>query len=78
LIPEYNYSSNTEYRTSLNDEEIRVFMKILLNQNKFSVGKAINLTKHILQTRGIEIMVKDATLSLNIVYLILALLKYIQ
>jgi hypothetical protein len=43
LIPEYHYSNNTDYRTSLTDEEIRIFMKILLNQNKISIGKAMNL-----------------------------------
>ena len=61
LIPEYNYSSNTEYRTSLTDDEIRIFMKFLLSQNKFSIGKAISLTKHILQTRGIEITAHNIT-----------------
>ncbi|MDD3012586.1 MAG: transposase [Candidatus Gastranaerophilales bacterium] len=61
LVPEYNYSSDTEYRTSLTDEEIRIFMKLLLNQNRFSVGKAISLTKHILQTRGIDITAKEVT-----------------
>jgi len=61
LIPEYHYSNNTEYRTSLTDEEIRIFMKILLNQNKLSVGKATSLTKHILQTRGIEITAREIT-----------------
>jgi len=61
LIPEYNYSSDTEYRTSLTDEEIRIFMKLLLNQNRFSIGKAISLTKHILQTRGIEITAREVT-----------------
>lgn len=61
LIPEYNYSSDTEYRTSLTDEEIRIFMKLLLNQNKFSIGKAISLTKHILQTRGINITAREVT-----------------
>lgn len=61
LIPEYNYSGNTEYQTSLTDEEIRIFMKLLLNQNRFSIGKAISLTRHILQTRGIEITAREAT-----------------
>jgi len=61
LVPEYNYSKESEYRTTLTDEEIRVFMKLLLNQNCFSIGKAISLTKHILKTRGIEITARDAT-----------------
>ncbi len=61
LVPEYNYSRETEYRTSLNDEEIRIFMKLLLNQNRFSIGKAISLTKHILKTKGLEITARDIT-----------------
>lgn len=61
LVPQYHYSGSREYRTSLSDEEIKVFMKLLLNQNRFSIGKAIGLTKHIFQKRGQEIMPKDIT-----------------
>jgi len=61
LVPEYNYSREAEYRTSLTDEEIRIYMKLLLSQNRFSIGKAINLTKHILQSKGIEITAREVT-----------------
>lgn len=61
LIPDYHYSSTTEYRTSLTDEEIRIFLKLLLNPNEFSIGKAISLTRHILQKRGYEILPKEVT-----------------
>ena len=36
-------------------------MKLLLSQNKLSIGKAISLTRHILKTRGIEITAKEPT-----------------
>lgn len=61
LVPEYNYSKESEYRTTLTDEEIRIFMKLLLNQNRFSIGKAIGLTKHILQTKGVQITAREVT-----------------
>ena len=32
----------------------QIFLKYLLHPNKFSIGKAINLTKHILEKRGYE------------------------
>ena len=46
LLPKYEYT--TEFRTSLTDYEKQVFLKILLHPNKFCVGKAISITKHIL------------------------------
>lgn len=61
LVSNYNYSPNNEYRTSLNDDEIKIFLKILLSQNCFSIGKAISLTRHILTQRGVEILPKDVT-----------------
>ncbi len=61
LVPEYNFKGAGEIRTSLTEEEIQIFMKILLNQNKFSIGKATGLTKHILTKRGYEILPKDIT-----------------
>lgn len=61
LVSNYKYATNNEYRTSLNDDEIKILLKILLSQNCFSIGKAISLTKHILTQRGIEILPKDIT-----------------
>ena len=61
LVPEYQFKGSRECKTSLNEEEIKIFMKLLLNQNKFSIGKATSLTKHILNKRGIEILPRDIT-----------------
>jgi len=51
LIPQYKYTKSSEYRTSLNDDEIKVFMNLLLHPNKLSIGKAINLTKYSLRSQ---------------------------
>jgi len=61
LVPEYQFKGTRDCRTSLTEEEIKIFMKILLNQNRFSIGKAISLTKHILIKRGYEILPRDVT-----------------
>ena len=61
LVSQYNYSKSNEYKTSLNDEHIKIFLKILLSPNAFSIGKSISLTKHILFERGYEILPKDVT-----------------
>ncbi len=58
LLPQYNYS--TEFRTTLTDFEKQIFLKILLHPNKFSVGKAISITKHIL-SRTESVNVSDIT-----------------
>ena len=54
LIPQRRYSSINEYNTILNDEMKQVFLKFLLHPNKYKVGTAINLTRHILEKRGYE------------------------
>ncbi len=46
LVPGYNYTSFNEYRTSLTEEEIGIFLKLLLHPNQFSIGKATKLTIH--------------------------------
>ncbi len=46
LLPQYQYSSVNEYRTILNDEEIKIFMGLLLHPNRISIGKVITLTKY--------------------------------
>lgn len=61
LVGRYKYSSHKEYNTRLNDEQIQIFLKILLSPNAFSIGKSISLAKHILKERGYDILPKDAT-----------------
>src|SRR5574344_776151 len=61
LVGQYKYSTRKEYRTTLNEEQIKIFLKILLSPNSFSIGKSIGLTKHILAERGFEILPKDVT-----------------
>ncbi len=61
LVGNYKYSSNKVYRTKLKEEEITVFLKILLSPNRFSIGKAISLTRHILEEKGFENIPKEVT-----------------
>ena len=52
LLPQYKYSKIDEYRTSLTDEEIKIFMSLLLHPNRLCIGKAISLTKYKLKEQG--------------------------
>lgn len=61
LVGNYRYSSSGTYRTKLQEEEIQIFLKILLSPNRFSIGKAISLTKHILKDKGIKNSPNDIT-----------------
>ena len=61
LVGQYKYSTRKEYNTSLNEEQIKIFLQILLSPNNFSIGKSIGLTKQILKERGYEILPKDVT-----------------
>ncbi len=61
LVGQYKYSTRKEYRTSLNEEQTKIFIQILLSPSAFSIGKAISLTKNILKERGQEILPKDVT-----------------
>ncbi len=54
LIPQHKVQSQNEYNTILNNEMKQVFLKYLLHPNQFSIGKSINLTKHVLEKRGYE------------------------
>lgn len=54
LLPQRKTSQHNEYNTILNNEMKQVFLKYLLHPNQFSIGKAINLTKHVLEKRGYE------------------------
>ena len=54
LLQKRKTNKQGEYNTILNEEMKQIFLKYLLHPNKFSIGKAINLTKHILEKRGYE------------------------
>jgi putative transposase len=61
LVPQYKYTTFNEYRTILSEEEIGIFLKLLLHPNQFNIGKAIKLTTHILEKRGFENIPKPVT-----------------
>ena len=52
LIPNYHYEDYS--RTCLTEHEKQIFLKLLLHPNKFSIGKAISLTRYVLKTQGAE------------------------
>lgn len=54
LLPQRRTSQQNEYNTILNNEMKQIFLKYLLHSNKFSIGKAINLTRHVLEKRGFQ------------------------
>lgn len=61
LIPQYKYAKVDEYRTCLTDEEIKIFMSLLLHPNRLCIGKAIALTKYKLQQQGQSYIPADIT-----------------
>ncbi len=61
LLPQYKYSSVDEYRTVLNDKEIKIFMRLLLHPNRLSIGKAIALTKYKLKEQEQSFIPADIT-----------------
>ena len=61
LLPQYKYSTVLEYRTVLNDDEIKIFMGLLLHPNRLSIGKAIALTKYKLKEQGQSFIPADIT-----------------
>ena len=61
LLPQYKYSSVDDYRTVLNDEEIKIFLGLLLHPNRLSIGKAIALTKYRLKEQGQDFIPADIT-----------------
>ena len=61
LLPQYKYSSVDDYRTVLNNEEIKIFMGLLLHPNRLSIGKAIALTKYRLKEQGQSFIPADIT-----------------
>ena len=61
LLPQYKYSSVNDYRTVLSDEEIKIFMGLLLHPNRLCIGKAIALTKYKLKEQGQSFIPADIT-----------------
>ncbi len=61
LVPSYKYTSSLEFRTSLTEEEIKLFMSLLLHPNRISIGKAIIYTKHYLKEQGQSFIPTDMT-----------------
>lgn len=61
LLPQYKYSGVNEYRTVLTDEEIKIFMSLLLHPNRISIGKATALTKYKLREQGQSFIPADIT-----------------
>lgn len=61
LIPQYRYAKVDEYRTCLTDEEVKIFMGLLLHPNRLCIGKAIALTKYKLQQQGQSYIPADIT-----------------
>lgn len=61
LIPQYKYAKVDEYRTCLTDEEIKIFMGLLLHPNRLCIGKAIALTKYKLKEEGQSYIPADIT-----------------
>ncbi len=59
LIPNYHYEDYS--RTCLTDYEKKIFMKLLLHPNKFSIGKAISLTHYVLKTQSAEYIPSPST-----------------
>lgn len=61
LISQYRYAKVDEYRTCLTDEEIKIFMGLLLHPNRLCIGKAIALTKYKLKEQGQSYIPADIT-----------------
>ncbi len=61
LLPQYRYSKIDEFRTTLTNEEIKIFMSLLLHPNRFSIGKATALTKYKLKEQGQDFIPADVT-----------------
>ena len=61
LIGNYNYIANGCYRTSLSENEIKIFLNILLSPNKFSIGRVITLTQYILKEKNAENIPTEVT-----------------
>ena len=61
LIPKYKSTRHGEYNTILDSEMKNILLTLLLHHSQYKIGKAIKLTKGILEKRGYEYLPCDLT-----------------
>ena len=61
LIPKYKSTRQDEYNTILDSEMKNILLTLLLHPSQYKIGKAIKLTKGILEKRGYEYLPCDLT-----------------
>ena len=61
LIPKYKSARQGEYNTILDSEMKNILLTLLLHPSQYKIGKAIKLTKGILEKRGYEYLPCDLT-----------------
>ena len=61
LIPKYKSTRQGEYNTILDSELKNILLTLLLHPSQYKIGKAIKLTKGILEKRGYEYLPCDLT-----------------
>lgn len=61
LIPKYKSTRQGEYNTILDSEMKNILLTLLLHPSQYKIGKAIKLTKGILEKRGYEYLPCDLT-----------------
>lgn len=61
LIPKYNYSSDMQVNTQMSDIEKKIFLELMLKNNKIKVGKAYEFVKYRLSELGITTMSSYST-----------------
>ena len=61
LIPKYKSTRQGEYNTILDSEMKNILLTLLLHPSQYKIGKAIKLTKGILEKRGDEYLPCDLT-----------------
>ena len=61
LIPKYKSTRQGEYNTILDSEMKNILLTLLLHPSQYKIGKAIKLTKGILENRGYEYLPCDLT-----------------
>lgn len=61
LIKNYSFGVKTNKKSGLSEKEEEIFLSILLHPNQIKIGKAIKLTKTILEHRGVKKFSCDMT-----------------
>lgn len=61
LIPKYKSTRQGEYNTILDSKMKNILLTLLLHPSQYKIGKAIKLTKSILEKRGYEYLPCDLT-----------------